>query len=95
MILIKTNGSSMDLYKNARLGTRIVQTRNGRLQGMILPLENYKFLKPVEVFLGVPYATPPVKLNRVNLVPKSSFRMNFGSSIVHQSKIYFKYRPPE
>lgn len=60
----RTNGSSMDLYKNARLGTRIVQTRNGRVQGLILPLENFKFLKPVEVFLGVPYATPPVKLNR-------------------------------
>lgn len=59
-----SNGSSMDLYKNARLGTRIVQTRNGRVQGLILPLENFKFLKPVEVFLGVPYATPPVKLNR-------------------------------
>lgn len=59
-----TNGSSMDLYKNARLGTRIVQTKYGRLQGMILPLENYKFLKPVEVFLGVPYATSPTKTNR-------------------------------
>lgn len=57
-------GSSNDLYKNARLGARIVQTRYGRLQGLILPLENYKFLKPVEVFLGVPYATPPTKSNR-------------------------------
>lgn len=53
----------MELYKNARLG-RIVQTRYGGIQGMVLPLENYKFLKPVEVFLGVPYATPPIKTNR-------------------------------
>lgn len=56
--------TSNDLYKNARLGARIVQTRYGRLQGLILPLENYKFLKPIEAFLGVPYATPPTKSNR-------------------------------
>lgn len=53
-----------DLYKNARLGTRIVQTRYGRLQGLVLPMDNFKFLKPVEAFLAVPYATPPVKSNR-------------------------------
>lgn len=57
--------SSMDLYKNARLGSRLVQTRYGSLQGIILPLENYKFLRPVEAFLGVPYATPPTKSNRL------------------------------
>lgn len=55
---------SQNLYKNARLNPRIVQTRCGRLQGLILPLDSYKFLKPVEIFLGVPYATPPTKLNR-------------------------------
>lgn len=53
-----------DLYKNARLGTRIVQTRYGRLQGLVLPLDNFKFLKPVEAFLSVPYATPPTRSNR-------------------------------
>lgn len=56
--------STLDLYKNARLGTRTVQTRYGRLQGLILPLDNYKFLRPIEAFLGVPYATPPTKSNR-------------------------------
>lgn len=64
IVVNNINGSTMDLYKNARLGTRIVQTRYGRLQGLILPLENFKFLKPVEAFLGVPYATPPTKTNR-------------------------------
>ncbi len=53
-----------DIYKNARLGTRIVQTRYGRLQGLVLPLDNFKFLKPVEAFLAVPYATPPTRSNR-------------------------------
>ncbi|XP_055695140.1 neuroligin-4, Y-linked-like isoform X1 [Lutzomyia longipalpis] len=56
--------SSMDIYKNTHLNSRIVQTRYGRLQGIILPLDNYKFLKPIEAFLGVPYATPPIKSNR-------------------------------
>lgn len=56
--------ATLDIYKNARLGHRIVQTRYGRLHGLILPLDNYRFLRAVEVFLGVPYATPPTKQNR-------------------------------
>lgn len=64
LILKLTNAAHADIYKNARLGTRIVQTRYGRLQGLVLPLDNFKFLKPVEAFLAVPYATPPVKSNR-------------------------------
>lgn len=56
--------STLDIYKNARLGHRIVQTRYGRLHGLILPLDNFRFLRSVEVFLGVPYATPPTKQNR-------------------------------
>jgi hypothetical protein len=46
------------------MSTRIVQTRYGKLQGIILPMENQRHLKPVEVFLGIPYATPPVRSNR-------------------------------
>lgn len=67
LVLVTVEMSSAthaDLYKNARLGTRIVQTRYGSLQGIVLPMENFKFLKPVEAFLAVPYATPPVKSNR-------------------------------
>ncbi|KAL7035670.1 hypothetical protein ACKWTF_008499 [Chironomus riparius] len=59
-----TSAAHADIYKNVRLGTRIVQTRFGRLQGIVLPLDNFKFLKPVEAFLAVPYATPPTKSNR-------------------------------
>jgi Carboxylesterase family len=47
-----------------RLSNRIVQTRYGKLQGFVMTMEEHKFLKPVEVFLGVPYATPPVGSNR-------------------------------
>jgi hypothetical protein len=64
LVLNQTNAAHGDIYKNARLGTRIVQTKYGRLQGLVLPLDNFKFLKPVEAFLSVPYATPPVKSNR-------------------------------
>jgi neuroligin len=64
LILEAAFAAHADLYKNARLGTRIVQTRYGRLQGLVLPLDNFKFLKPVEVFLAVPYATPPTRQNR-------------------------------
>lgn len=46
------------------MSTRIVQTRYGKLQGLVLPMENQRHLKPVEIFLGIPYATPPVRSNR-------------------------------
>lgn len=59
-----TTCSTTDIYKTARLGTRIIQTHYGRLQGLVLPLDNYKFLRPIEAFLGVPYATPPIQSNR-------------------------------
>ncbi|XP_054278670.1 neuroligin-4, Y-linked-like isoform X2 [Macrosteles quadrilineatus] len=42
--------------------TRVVQTKYGKLQGFLRPLPSP--LKPIEVFLGVPYATPPVGVNR-------------------------------
>uniref|UniRef100_A0A1A9X427 COesterase domain-containing protein n=1 Tax=Glossina brevipalpis TaxID=37001 RepID=A0A1A9X427_9MUSC len=61
---VLVQASTLDIYKNARLGHRIVQTRYGRLHGLILPLDSYRFLRSVEVFLGVPYATPPTKQNR-------------------------------
>ncbi|XP_065354913.1 uncharacterized protein Nlg4 [Calliphora vicina] len=61
---LNIQASKSDIYKNLRLGHRIVQTRYGRLHGLILPLDNYRFLRSVEVFLGVPYATPPTKQNR-------------------------------
>ncbi|KAL5274555.1 Ces3.2 family protein [Megaselia abdita] len=63
-ILKLTTCSTQDIYKNARLGHRIVQTKYGRLHGLILPFDHYRFLRPVEAFLGVPYATPPIKQNR-------------------------------
>lgn len=47
-----------------KISSRIVQTRYGKLQGIVLGMDEHRYLKPLEVFLGVPYATPPVGTNR-------------------------------
>ncbi|KAI4493263.1 hypothetical protein M0802_009551 [Mischocyttarus mexicanus] len=48
----------------SNLNPRIVQTRYGDVRGLIRSFENAKFLKPIDVYLGIPYATPPVGSNR-------------------------------
>lgn len=50
--------------RNSMLRTRVIGTRYGKLQGVILPMDQHKYLKPVEAYLGVPYATPPTGSNR-------------------------------
>lgn len=60
-VFIKCDNS---FIRNAKISTRIVQTRYGRLQGLLLPMDSHRYLKPIEIFLGVPYATPPVQSNR-------------------------------
>ncbi|XP_039745416.1 neuroligin-4, Y-linked-like isoform X1 [Pararge aegeria] len=47
-----------------RISSRIVQTKYGKLQGIVLAMDEHRYLSPLEVFLGVPYATPPVGSNR-------------------------------
>ncbi|XP_032512179.2 neuroligin-4, Y-linked-like isoform X2 [Danaus plexippus] len=47
-----------------KISSRIVQTKYGKLQGIILAMDEHRYLSPLEVFLGVPYATPPVGSNR-------------------------------
>jgi hypothetical protein len=47
-----------------KISSRIVQTKYGKLQGIVLAMDEHRYLSPVEVFLGVPYATPPVGSNR-------------------------------
>lgn len=64
IVLAVLCGGCLAFTKNYKISTRIVQTRYGRLQGMVLQMEHYRALKPVEVYLGVPYATPPVRSNR-------------------------------
>lgn len=45
--------------------TRVVHTRYGKIQGIVKSSSgSNKHLKPVEMFLGVPYATPPTGANR-------------------------------
>lgn len=59
-----TCGNSFGSGRNSMLRTRIIGTRYGKLQGVILPMDQHKYLKPVEAYLGVPYATPPTGSNR-------------------------------
>lgn len=47
-----------------KISSRIVQTKYGKLQGIVLAMDERRYLSPLEVFLGVPYATPPVGSNR-------------------------------
>lgn len=63
-ILVSFMECDNSFMRNAKISTRIVQTRYGRLQGLILPMDAHRYLKPIEMFLGVPYATPPVQSNR-------------------------------
>lgn len=49
---------SMTFYVNANLSSRIVKTNNGELSGVIISLG--RNMESVEVFRGVPYASPPI-----------------------------------
>ncbi|XP_013148448.1 PREDICTED: neuroligin-4, Y-linked-like [Papilio polytes] len=61
---VNSNGNSYSGGRNSMLRTRVIGTRYGKLQGIILPMDQHKYLKPVEAYLGVPYATPPTGSNR-------------------------------
>lgn len=54
---------TLSLSINSKINPRIVQTRYGEVQGVIRSFDA-KFLKPIDVYLGIPYATPPVGGNR-------------------------------
>ena len=67
LVLLLSANSSGDNFsggRNSMLRTRIIGTRYGKLQGVILPMDQHKYLKPVEAYMGVPYATPPTGSNR-------------------------------
>ncbi|KYM77529.1 Neuroligin-4, Y-linked [Atta colombica] len=55
---------ALSLSIKSKLNPRIVQTRYGEVQGITRSFEYAKFLKPIDVYLGIPYATPPVGTNR-------------------------------
>ncbi|XP_032510698.2 neuroligin-4, Y-linked-like [Danaus plexippus] len=64
LLSVNSSGNSFSGGRNSMLRTRIIGTRYGKLQGVILPMDQHKYLKPVEAYLGVPYATPPTGSNR-------------------------------
>lgn len=52
VVLIEDTGASLLVHKYS---TRVVRTKYGPLRGVMIHIH-----PPVEAFLGVPYATPPV-----------------------------------
>lgn len=64
LCLLIAQPTAYSLSIKSKLNPRIVQTRYGEVQGLIRSFENAKFLKPIDVYLGIPYATPPVGSNR-------------------------------
>lgn len=56
-----------------KISSKIVQTKYGKLQGIILAMDEHRYLSPLEVFLGVPYATPPVGSNRQVIIERNRF----------------------
>ncbi|KAF9803174.1 hypothetical protein SFRURICE_018325 [Spodoptera frugiperda] len=69
LVLLMTQNSDCNGFggRNSMLRTRVIGTRYGKLQGVILPMDQHKYLKPVEAYLGVPYATPPTGSNRTTI----------------------------
>lgn len=64
VLLLSQNTNCNFSGRNSMLRTRVIGTRYGKLQGVIMPMDQHKYLKPVEAYLGVPYATPPTGSNR-------------------------------
>lgn len=64
VLILSQNTLANDFGRNSMLRTRVIGTRYGKLQGVILPMDQHKYLKPIEAYLGVPYATPPTGSNR-------------------------------
>lgn len=51
----------LSLNDQAQITSRIVHTKYGAVTGTIVQLENFnRNLGPVEVFKGIPYASPPI-----------------------------------
>jgi len=61
---IKTNVFFYSSTSERLPRTPIINTRYGKIQGRIHTLPTDEVLPKVEVYHGIPYATPPVTSNR-------------------------------
>ncbi|XP_044006504.1 neuroligin-1-like isoform X2 [Aphidius gifuensis] len=59
LIFLSTSTTVMSLTVKTKRNDRIVDLRNGKIQGLVRTFE-LKSLKPVHVYLGIPYAAPPI-----------------------------------
>ncbi|XP_045504959.1 neuroligin-4, Y-linked [Colias croceus] len=55
----RVRGDTMEEKTQPFISSRVVRTKYGDIRGFIVTPES-RFLEPVEVFRGVPYASPPV-----------------------------------
>lgn len=53
------NCENMEDKPQPLISSRVVRTKNGDIRGFLVTPES-RYLEPVEVFRGVPYASPPV-----------------------------------
>ncbi|XP_043283676.1 neuroligin-4, X-linked-like isoform X2 [Venturia canescens] len=64
MIGVSSTKPTASMSVKSQINPRIVQTRYGKIQGLTQTFENSKYLQPIDVYLGIPYATPPILSNR-------------------------------
>lgn len=64
LILVSPPKPALTLSVKTKLNPRIVQTRYGKIQGVTHTFDYPKYLHAVDVYLGIPYATPPIMSNR-------------------------------
>lgn len=79
----------------SRLSSRTVTTRYGALKGNIVTLEqaSRSGLQPVEVFLGVPYASPPT--NSMRFMPPGTPTQWKGIRMADRFAPVCPQRPPD
>lgn len=79
----------------SRLSSRTVTTRYGALKGNIVTLEQASRpgLQPVEVFLGVPYASPPT--NSMRFMPPGTPTQWKGIRMADRFAPVCPQRPPD
>ncbi|OQR69298.1 neuroligin-4 [Tropilaelaps mercedesae] len=79
----------------SRLSSRTVTTRYGALKGNIVTLEQASRagLQPVEVFLGVPYASPPT--NNMRFMPPGTPTQWKGIRMADRFAPVCPQRPPD
>lgn len=60
LLILRTLHLHVAFYDKEEWHTKIITLKQGDVRGRILRPKKYPFFKEVEVYLGIPYAAPPV-----------------------------------